>query len=66
VDNKIIFLVEDNPDDEALALRTLKKNNISNQVIVARDGAEALDCLWVPVNTPEGTPICYRMWSCWT
>ena len=45
MDNKIIFLVEDNPDDEALALRALKKNNISNQVIVARDGAEALDCL---------------------
>ena len=45
MDNKIILLVEDNPDDEALALRALKKNNISNQVIVARDGAEALDCL---------------------
>jgi CheY-like chemotaxis protein len=46
MDNKIIFLVEDNPDDEALTLRALKKNNISNQVIVARDGAEALDYLF--------------------
>jgi CheY-like chemotaxis protein len=46
MDNKIIFLVEDNPDDEALTLRALKKNNIGNQVIVARDGAEALDYLF--------------------
>jgi len=43
VDNKIILLVEDNPDDEALTLRALKKNNILNEVKVARDGQEALD-----------------------
>ena len=43
--DKVIFLVEDNPDDEALTLRALKKNNIANQVIVARDGVEALDFL---------------------
>lgn len=41
--DKVILLVEDNPDDEALTLRALKKNNIGNEVIVARDGAEALD-----------------------
>lgn len=40
--SKIILLVEDNPDDEALTLRALKKNNILNDVVVARDGAEAL------------------------
>lgn len=40
-----ILLVEDNPDDEALAIRALKKNNITNDVFVARDGAEALDYL---------------------
>lgn len=42
----MILLVEDNPDDEALALRALKKNNIGNEVFVARDGVEALDFLF--------------------
>ena len=41
--HKCILLVEDNPDDEALTLRALEKNNIKNEVVVARDGAEALD-----------------------
>lgn len=41
--NKIILLVEDNPDDIQLTLHALKKNNIKNEVIVVRDGAEALD-----------------------
>jgi two-component system response regulator len=40
-----ILLVEDNPDDEALTLRALKRNNIANEVRVARDGVEALDIL---------------------
>lgn len=40
---KIILLVEDNPDDEVLTLRALRKNNIMNEVIVARDGQQALD-----------------------
>ena len=44
--NKVILLVEDNADDEALTLRALKKNNISNEIVVARDGVEALDFLF--------------------
>lgn len=44
--NKVILLVEDNPRDEALTLRALKKSNIVNDVIVARDGVEALDYLF--------------------
>jgi two-component system response regulator len=41
-----IMLVEDNADDEALTLRALKRNNIHNEVVVARDGVEALDYLF--------------------
>jgi two-component system response regulator len=46
MENKIILLVEDNADDEALTIRALKKNNIGNKVFVVRDGAEALDFLF--------------------
>jgi len=41
-----ILLVEDNPNDEELTLRALKKNNIANNVHVVRDGAEALDFIF--------------------
>ena len=43
---KIILLIEDNPDDEALTIRALKQNSIVNDIVVAHDGAEALDYLF--------------------
>jgi two-component system response regulator len=43
---RVILLVEDNADDEALTMRALSKNNITNQIVVARDGVEALDYLF--------------------
>ncbi|HEY6419447.1 MAG TPA: response regulator [Candidatus Binataceae bacterium] len=46
MEEKLILLIEDNPDDVALTLRALKKNSISNQIVVARDGVEALDYLF--------------------
>lgn len=43
---KTILLVEDNPADVTLTIRALKRANIANQLIVARDGVEALDYLF--------------------
>jgi two-component system response regulator len=44
--DKVILLVEDNPDDELLTLRALRKNDVTGEVVVARDGVEALDYLF--------------------
>jgi CheY-like chemotaxis protein len=46
MEDKMILIVEDNPDDEALTIRALKKNHIGNRLVVVRDGAEALDFLF--------------------
>jgi two-component system response regulator len=46
MNEKPILLVEDNKDDELLTLRAFKKNNIMNEIVIARDGVEALDYLF--------------------
>jgi two-component system, response regulator len=48
----LIVLVEDNPDDEALTLRALKKQKVANDIVVLRDGAEALEYLLAP-DSPQ-------------
>lgn len=53
---KIILLVEDNPDDELLTLRALQKNNIHCDVVVARDGQEALDYFFDEGAAMRGAP----------
>jgi len=52
----MILLVEDNPDDETLTLRALRKNNIGNELVVVRDGAEALDFLFCTGAYAERDP----------
>jgi len=46
MEHKMILLVEDNPDDEALTIRALKKNNIGNRLVIVHDGVEAIDFLF--------------------
>ncbi|HEY0764323.1 MAG TPA: response regulator [Pyrinomonadaceae bacterium] len=52
METKVILLVEDNARDETLTLRALKKSNILNEVVVVRDGVEALDYFSGPVKKP--------------
>ncbi len=46
MERKFILLVEDNPDDELLTMRALRTSQVANDIVVARDGAEALDFLF--------------------
>jgi len=64
MDEKTILLVEDNADDELLTLRALQKNNIKNEVVVARDGVQALDYLLGdgnPTEHPHALPQVVRL-----
>ncbi len=54
--NKMILLVEDNPDDEALTLRAFAKNKITNEIVVVRDGAEALEWLFAEGQYADRDP----------
>jgi two-component system response regulator len=53
----VILLVEDNPKDEALTLRALKKSNIANKVVVAHDGVEAIDYLFESGADGRANPL---------
>ena len=55
MEKKVILLVEDNSRDEALTLRALRKSNVANEVVVVRDGVEALDYLF-GAGAPAGRP----------
>jgi two-component system response regulator len=46
METPVILLVEDNPDDEALTLRALRRANVGNDIVVARDGVDALEYLF--------------------
>jgi two-component system response regulator len=57
VNNKMLLLVEDNPTDEKLTVRALKKNNIGNEIVVVHDGQEALDYLLGAEQRPLPTVV---------
>ena len=60
-----ILLVEDNPNDAEMALRALKKNNLSNQVMVAGDGEEALDFIFAKGKFASGRNPGNPKLFCW-
>lgn len=54
--NRTILLVEDNPDDEALTLRALNKHKLADEIVVARDGAEAIAWLFPDDGAAHPSP----------
>lgn len=56
MEKNLILLVEDNPDDAALALRALAKSEIPSDIVVVRDGVEALEYVFGGLNGPKDRP----------
>jgi len=56
---RVVLLVEDNADDEELTIRALKRNHIANEIVVARDGAIALDYLFARGEFANRDPSIY-------
>lgn len=54
---RAILLVEDNPDDEVLAVRALRKAEFRNEILIAHDGVEALECLFSRARKDPPDPI---------
>lgn len=54
--DKMILLVEDNPDDEELTLRALRKSKLTNEIAVTRDGSEALEFLFCEGQYADRNP----------
>lgn len=54
--SRVLLLVEDDPSDEKLTLRALKKGNLGDDVVVAHDGVEALDYLFGTDTNPPMSP----------
>lgn len=55
--DKLILLVEDDPDDEELTLRALRKADVANEIAVARDGQEALDFIYCEGEYADRPPL---------
>ena len=64
IPNKTILLVEDNPQDEELTIRALRKSNIMNSVVVKRDGQEALDYFFGHRGHESRNPASLPLWYC--
>lgn len=54
--NGYVLLVEDNADDELLTIRSLRKSGLANEIVVARDGAEALEAIFQRADTGAALP----------
>ena len=59
--DKLILLVEDDPDDEELTMRALRRANVANEIAIARDGQEALDFVFCEGEYADRPPLLRRV-----